>query len=71
MKILREVSDWQVPTPNHDYAVNDGGKVVAYRRQGKDYWEVFSVPRMFSRSRRKFKTLKSEQDLNYFISIGR
>lgn len=71
MKILREVSDWQVPTSNHDYVVNDGGKVVAYRRAGKGYWEVFSAPRMFSRSRRKFQTLKNDSDLDYFVSMVR
>ena len=60
MKVLREVTEWEDNTPNHDYVLNDQGKMVAYRKNGTGDWEVMSLPRMFSRTRRKFKTLKEE-----------
>lgn len=63
MKVLREVTEWSDATPNHDYVVNDAGKCVAYRRVDTAEWFIFRTPIMFSRSRRKFKTLKENFSL--------
>jgi hypothetical protein len=61
MKAFREVTVWEDNTPNHDYVLNDAGKVVAYRKAGTKDWLEFSKPLPFSRSYRKFKELKDEQ----------
>lgn len=60
MRAFREVTVWEDNTPNHDYVLNDAGKVVAYRKSGTDVWEFFTKPLPFSRSYRKFKELKNE-----------
>ena len=60
MKIYREVTVWEDNTPNHDYVLNDAGKVVAYRATGSEVWKTFTKPLPFSRSYRKFKELKNE-----------
>ena len=63
MKILKEVTVWdkvEYIVPNHTYAINDAGKMVAYKKTGDTQWIVFPKPRMFDRSRRKFITLKIE-----------
>ena len=69
MKILREVTQWDVPTPNHDYVINDGDKMVAYRTQDSEFWQVMHRPRMFSRSRRSFKKLNEPNTLQFFQSL--
>lgn len=63
MKILKEVTDWgqcEYAVPNHTYALNDAGKMIAYRKSGSS-WEFFSKPIFFQRTRRKFITLKPEK----------
>lgn len=63
MKILKEITVWdrcEYAVPNHTYALNDQGKMVAYRKEGGT-WEFMSSPRFFQRTRRKFVTLKSEK----------
>lgn len=60
MRAFREVTVWEDNTPNHDYVLNDAGKVVAYRKGGTDVWEFFTKPLPFSRSYRKFQELKNE-----------
>lgn len=63
MKILKEITEWNetdYKVPNHTYAINDAGKMVAYKKSGDTQWFVFPKPRMFDRSRRKFITLKTE-----------
>lgn len=60
MKLLREKTVWADGTPNHDYAVNDAGKCVGYRKASSDEWLMFKTPKSFSRSRRSFTTLKEE-----------
>jgi hypothetical protein len=63
MKILKEITDWsglEYNVKNHTYAINDSGKCVAYRRTGTKEWLTFSKPKSFSRSHRKFVTLKEE-----------
>jgi|TARA_B110000858_G_scaffold115729_1_gene132251 hypothetical protein len=62
MKILREVTEWLVPTPNHDYVLNDAGKLVAYRKNGKGEWSLMKKPKMFSKSYRKFQTLEESYE---------
>jgi len=63
LKVLRETTEWSDNTPNHDYVVNDSGKCVAYRKSLSVGWFVFKNPIAFSRSRRKFKTLKESFSL--------
>jgi len=63
MKILKEVTVWdqvEYKVPNHTYAINDAGKMVAYKKSGDTQWFVFPKPRFFDRARRKFITLKTE-----------
>jgi hypothetical protein len=63
LKILKEITVWdkvEYNVPNHTYAVNDAGKVVAYKKSGDTMWHTFSKPRFFDRARRKFITLKTE-----------
>lgn len=60
MKVIREKTVWEDDTPNHDYAVNDAGKCVGYRKAGTDEWLMFKTPKSFSRSRRSFTTLKDD-----------
>jgi hypothetical protein len=57
LNVLREVTEWEDNTPNHDYVLNDQGKVVAYRKRGEGEWFIPAKPRMFSKSRRRFKKL--------------
>jgi len=60
VKVFREVTVWEDNTLNHDYVLNDAGKVVAYRKASNPVWETFTKPLPFSRSYRKFKELKNE-----------
>ena len=64
MKILREVTEWtecQHGVTNMDYLVNGEGQLVAIRKPESEDWQKFVKPMVnFSRSRRKFKTLKEE-----------
>ena len=58
IEILEETTVWEDNTANHIYAVKDGTKVVAYRRDGVEEWEMFSKPLSFSKTRRKFRKVK-------------
>ena len=64
MKVLREVTDWsdcKHGVVNMDYLVNSEGNLVAIRKPESVDWQKFNKPLVnFSRSRRKFKTLKEE-----------
>lgn len=60
MRVFREITVWEDNTRNHDYALNDAGKVVAYRKADNHTWEIFTKPLPFSRSYRKFQELKNE-----------
>lgn len=69
MKILKEITEWnetEYTVPNHTYAINDAGKMVAYRKTGTKEWIFFPKPRMFDRSRRSFKTLAKDVGNEYF-----
>lgn len=64
MRIMKEVTVWdqcEYNVPNHTYAINDNGKMVAYKKSGDEQWFVFAKPRMFDRTRRKFITLKEDK----------
>ena len=60
MRVFREVTVWEDNTRNHDYVLNDAGKLVAYRKAGTESWKTFTKPLPFSRSYRKFQELKNE-----------
>jgi hypothetical protein len=63
LKILKEITVWDKVdyiVRNHTYAINDAGKMVAYKKSGDTQWFVFPKPRFFDRARRKFITLKTE-----------
>lgn len=57
MKAIREITEWDDNTPNHSYLLNDAGKLIAYKKQSNESWEVIDTPMMFSRTRRKFKNI--------------
>jgi len=57
IRAFKEITDWE--WPNHSYALNDDGKCVAYRKTGTKEWYTFKKPLPFSKSRRKFVSLKN------------
>lgn len=70
MNILKEITEWNgldYDVPNHTYAINAAGKMVAYRKTGTDVWIVSEKPRMFDRRYRKFKTLAKNVGEEYFL----
>lgn len=64
MQLLQEVTEWDVPTPNHCYLLAANGKLVAYKKQSSDVWELLGKPRTFTKSYRKFKKLPFPETLN-------
>lgn len=51
---FQEVTEWEYP--NHTYAINKNGWLVAYIKAGTDRVIEFSAPmKQFSKSRRKWK----------------
>ena len=59
--ILKEITKWDkvgYNVHNHSYALDNQGRLVAYRVTGTKTWQVFSKPKPFSRSYRKFITLE-------------
>jgi len=62
MKYLKEITDWsesKTPIKNHTYMVNDAGHLVGYIKTGTKEEIIFKSPmKQFSKSRRKFITLK-------------
>ena len=57
-KILKEITEWYDPIPNHIYEIRPDGKCVAYKKAYTDEWIRFKKPLRFERSRRRFKTLR-------------
>ena len=59
LKAFKEITQWDTPTPNHIYILNDQGHLVGYRKTGtKEYIEFKKPMKLFSKSRRKFIELK-------------
>lgn len=57
MKVVQEVTEWEVDTPNHIYVLGDDGKLIAYSAdEGKSFF-TFGKPLMFDKKHRKFKKL--------------
>ena len=72
MKILREITEWpdvNYSPKNHDYLVLGDGRCVAVRKAGSEDWEKFSAPKYFSRSHRRFKTLKEEEPTRFIQPV--
>jgi len=59
MKILKEITEWQDNIPNHVYHVTDAGKLIAYQIRGEGELITLKHPLTFSRTGRKFITLKT------------
>lgn len=57
MECLKEITKWDDNTPNHSYLLNDGGRLIAFRRTGAKEWQRMSKPKSFSKSRRRFVKL--------------
>jgi hypothetical protein len=59
MKVLKEISQWQVEHrwPNHTYLL-EGDKVIAYRKWHDSPAEFFKKPMRFDRARRKFEEME-------------
>jgi hypothetical protein len=59
---LKEITDWsesKVSVPNHTYIVNKAMQLVGYIKTGTKEEIIFKSPmKQFSKSRRKFVTLK-------------
>jgi hypothetical protein len=62
MKYIKEITDWsdsKVAVPNHTYIVNDAGHLLGYiKTKTKEEIRFKSPMKQFSKSRRKFITLK-------------
>lgn len=55
---FKEITEWENSViPNHTYILNNGGKLVAYRKTGTTDWIHYSKPLFFSRRHRKFVRL--------------
>jgi len=55
-KVIQEITDWEFA--NHTYMLNGGGRLIGFLRRGETEWKMFKKPLFFTRTRRKFKTLK-------------
>lgn len=67
MEILQEITVWDnIKIPNHSYALNMAGKMVAYRKVGEKDWFVFNRPLNFDKRRRKFSKITDAKTIAYF-----
>lgn len=58
MKVLQEITEWAVPTPNHTYFTNDSkDKIYGYIKVGTRDVIEFSKPMKFYANKRKFKEI--------------
>jgi len=64
LQLLQEITEWDVDTPNHQYLLAPNGKMIAYKKQSSDVWQLMSKARMFTKSYRKFKRLPFPETLN-------
>lgn len=58
MKWFQETTEWDTPTPNHLYVLNDDkSKMYAYIKSSNNEHKVFKKPINFDPRRRTFKLL--------------
>ena len=58
MKVLQEITEWSVKTPNHTYIVNDSkDKLYAYIKVGSKDLVELAKPMKFYTNKRKFKEI--------------
>lgn len=70
MELLKEVTVWNsTNTPNHSYAINMAGRMVAYLRYGDAEWTVFKKPMSFDKRRRKFVKINDPKLNAYFAKF--
>jgi len=55
MEVIREITKWKYD--NHDYMINDDGKLIAFRRASETEWQKFKKPMFFDKRYRKFNKL--------------
>lgn len=61
MEILQETTDWGgLNIPNHTYLISDGGKLLAYVKQGESEVNIITSGVRFSKSRRTFIKVKNQ-----------
>ncbi len=67
MILLKEVSEWRVPTPNHIYVFKSAYSCVGYIKEGTTVAVKFLEPRRIDKRRREFVKIKSKDfDLSAF-----
>ena len=60
MKLVQEITEWSVTTPNHQYVCNDSlSEIYGYIIAGTTERIMFKTPMKFDRKYRKFKTLEN------------
>lgn len=60
MKLLKEITGIAggFRYPEHVYALNDAGKLVAFKHETSDEYRYFEKPLAFDKRGRKFKEIK-------------
>jgi len=59
LRAFKEITEWEVSTPNHTYILNEQDQLVGYVKTGTKEYIQFNKPmKQFSKSRRKFVQLK-------------
>lgn len=70
MKLVQEITEWSVPTPNHQYVCNDSlSEIYGYIIAGTAERIMFKAPIKFDRRYRKFKTLENIADKQAGIEV--
>ena len=58
LRAFKEITKWDITTPNHTYILNEQDQLVGYLKTGTKEYIQFNKPmKQFSKSRRKFKEL--------------
>lgn len=61
MRIMQEVTEWSVPTPNHIYVFDDSlSHAIAYVPEGSRTVKKFRAPLSIDRRGRKFRELEDD-----------
>lgn len=63
-EILKETTDWEFP--NHTYALNHAGKLVAYIKENEEDVIFLKKAIFFSKSKRKFRKIKDKEVFDKF-----